>query len=113
MKSGIVYFATETYDSDRFKIGSATDTNVKNLYDGMQSMKLPSILTFYSVDIKRDETNMAKLFEERRVKTADEAVDVFSEYFKNKLTNEVVQVIDDETKRLIDAMLAEESDEEI
>ena len=112
MRSGVVYFVTETYDSDKFKVGSTIDTCIKTLYDNMQSMKLPAILTFYSIDIERDETTVKTVLKEKNIKTADEAITIFSQYFKNKLTNEPPQAIDDETKRMIDAMLAEESDAE-
>lgn len=111
MKSGLVYIAVETYDSDRFHIGFTIDTNVKTLYDNIQSMKLPSILTFYSSDIERDEIKVTNALREKNQSGADAAIDCIAEVFKSKLSNVAPQILDDETKRMLDAMLADSDDD--
>jgi hypothetical protein len=111
---GLVYLVAETYNSNIAKIGFTTDTNIKTLYDNIQSMRLPSIITFYSVNVVRDEQIILKKLKEHdlllahnMVRNANEAIDIFTEVFKEKLTNEPPQVIDEVTKRMIDKMLAE------
>jgi hypothetical protein len=115
---GLVYFVAETYDSDRAKVGRTSDTNVKTLYDNTQSMKLPSIVAFYSVNVERDEQLVLKrlkeaglLLSDGYVKNANGAIDAFSEVFKGKLSNEKPQELDEATKRMLDAMLADSDDE--
>jgi hypothetical protein len=119
MKDGLVFFVAETYDSNRARIGSTSDTSMKMLYDNIQSIKLPSILAFYSVDIERDEQTVLNRLREKDllvgenggVKNANEAIDVFANVFKGKLTNEAPQVLDEATKKMLDAMLADSDDE--
>ena len=55
MSEGLVYFVAETYNSDIAKVGCTTNTTIKKLYDNIQSMRLPSIIAFYSIDVVRDE----------------------------------------------------------
>jgi hypothetical protein len=119
MSEGIVYLVVETYKSDIAKIGFTMDTNIKTLYDNIQSMRLPSIITFYSVNVVRDEQIILKKLRENdlllannMVKNANGAIDIFTEVFKEKLTNEPPQVIDEATKRMIDKMLADSDDGE-
>ena len=119
MSEGIVYLVVETYKSDIAKIGFTMDTNIKTLYDNIQSMRLPSIITFYSVNVVRDEQIILKKLRENdlllannMVKNANGAIDIFTEVFKEKLTNEPPQVIDEATKRMIDMMLADSDDAE-
>jgi len=119
MSEGIVYLVVETYKSDIAKIGFTMDTNIKTLYDNIQSMRLPSIITFYSVNVVRDEQIILKKLRENdlllannMVKNANGAIDIFTEVFKEKLTNEPPQVIDEATKRMIDMMLADSDDGE-
>lgn len=118
MKDGLVFFVAETYDSNRARVGTTSDTSMKMLFDNIQSMKLPSILAFYSVDIERDEQTVLNRLREKDllvgedgVKNANEAIDVFANVFKGKLTNEAPQVLDEATKRLLDAMLADTDEE--
>lgn len=119
MSEGIVYFVAETYNSNIAKIGCTTDTSIKTLYDNIQSMRLPSIITFYSIDVMRDEQLILKKLQENNllltnnmVKNANDAIDIFTGFFKGKLTNEPPQVIDEATKRMIDKMLADSDDGE-
>ena len=118
MKDGLVYLVAETYDSNCAHVKCTNNTDLKTLYSEIQTMKLPSILAFYSVDIERDEQNVLRelrerdlLIGERDVKNANDAIDVIASMFKGKLTNEAPQILDEDTKRMLDAMLATSDDE--
>ncbi|AGE52744.1 hypothetical protein PBCVFr5L_142L [Paramecium bursaria Chlorella virus Fr5L] len=119
MSEGIVFFVAETYKSNIAKIGYSTDTNIKKLYDNTQSMRLPSIIAFYSIDVVRDELLILRKLKENdlllannMVKNANDTIDIFTGFFKEKLSNEPPQVIDETTKRMIDKMLADSDDGE-
>jgi hypothetical protein len=114
MSEGLVCLIVETYNSDIARIVFTTETNIKKLYDNIQSIRLPSIITFYSVNVFRDEQIILKKLKENdlllannMIKNANDAIDIFTDVFKEKLTNEPPQIIDEATKRMIDKILSE------
>jgi hypothetical protein len=99
----------ETYASDTYEIGSRRETTLKVLYDDVKTMKLPSIIAFYSLDIDRDEALVTNSIPTDA--DANTAIDIFTRFFKDKLTNAEPQELSEDTKRAIDALLAD-SDED-
>lgn len=113
MRSGIIYITVETYESRKAFIDLSPDSNLQHVFDTV-NMKMPSIVSIFSVDIDGEfRAIFDKLVkhglvdDDKKLKNVELAIDIFTDFFKNKLSDNVAQDIDEDTRRMMDEMLRE------
>lgn len=111
MKSGLIYVAAETYTSSKAIVGWTDNTDTRYVYDTVK-FRMPSIVFVYSVDVEADfRAVIARMRAHKLIKGENElentelCIDILNDFFKNKLSDNVQQEIDEATRKLMDAML--------
>ena len=111
MRTGLIYVAVETYTSSKAIVGWTDNTDTRYVYDTVK-FRMPSIVFVYSVDVEADfravigRMRAHKLIKgENELENTELCIDILNDFFKNKLSDNVQQEIDEATRKLMDAML--------
>ena len=111
MKTGLIYVAAETYTSSKAIVGWTDNTEARYVYETVK-FRMPSIVFVYSVDVETDfraVTDRMRAHDlikgENELKNTEMCIDIMNDFFKSKLSDNVVQELDDATRKLLDAIL--------